>query len=79
MVVSDTKIDRYYFDDSVVRFFESGNSDALAESMYAILTSKELREAMVSRAFGYVAVNNWATRRLEYLRLVDSICRRRGI
>ena len=30
MVVSETKIDRYYFDDSLVRFFESGNPKALA-------------------------------------------------
>ena len=30
VVVSSTKIDRFYFDDSVVRFFESGNADALA-------------------------------------------------
>ena len=29
MVVSDTKSDRYYFDDSVVRFFESGNPEVL--------------------------------------------------
>src|ERR1039458_184132 len=29
-VVSSTRIDRFYFDDSVVRFFESGNVDALS-------------------------------------------------
>jgi len=34
LVVSSTKIDRYYFDDSVARFFESGNADALAEAMF---------------------------------------------
>src|ERR1035438_6606049 len=32
-VVSSTKIDRFYFDDSVVRFFESGNVDALSDAM----------------------------------------------
>jgi glycosyltransferase involved in cell wall biosynthesis len=30
VVVSRTKIDTFYFDDSVVKFFESGNAEALA-------------------------------------------------
>src|SRR5260370_34029132 len=37
MVVSETKIDRYYFDDSVVRFFESGNPQALALALLEVL------------------------------------------
>ena len=75
-VVSSTKIDRYYFDDSVVRFFESGNPDALAGAMFDVLSNDELRRGMVARASEYVARNSWDTRKNDYLKLVDSLCRR---
>jgi glycosyltransferase involved in cell wall biosynthesis len=74
MVVSSTKIDRYYFDDSVVRFFESGNADALAEAMYAVLSNDELRRGLVDRAAEYVSRHSWENRQADYLQLVDSLC-----
>jgi glycosyltransferase involved in cell wall biosynthesis len=77
VVVSSTKIDRYYFNDSVVRFFESGNSDALADAMYDVLSNDELRRAQIARASEYAAQNSWENRRTEYLDLVDSLCDRR--
>jgi glycosyltransferase involved in cell wall biosynthesis len=42
VIVSETKIDRYYFDDSVVRFFQSGNSDALADAMLEVMRGPAL-------------------------------------
>jgi glycosyltransferase involved in cell wall biosynthesis len=74
MVVSNTKIDRYYFNDSVVRFFESGNSDALADAMFDVLNNDELRRGLVARASEYVSCNSWENRRADYLKLVDSLC-----
>ena len=76
MVVSSTKIDRYYFNDSVVRFFESGNSDALADAMFDVLNNDELRRGLVARASEYVSRNSWENRRADYLKLVDSFCTR---
>jgi glycosyltransferase involved in cell wall biosynthesis len=75
-VVSDTKVDRHYFNDSVVRFFESGNDDAMAEAMYEILTNPQMRHDLVKRALEYVSLNSWENRRPEYLHLVDSLCAR---
>jgi glycosyltransferase involved in cell wall biosynthesis len=76
VVVSDTKVDRHYFNDSVVRFFESGNAGALAEAMYDILTNPQMRHDLVKRALEYVSLNSWENRRPEYLHLVDSLCAR---
>jgi glycosyltransferase involved in cell wall biosynthesis len=73
MVVSSTKIDQYYFDGSVVRFFESGNPDALAEAMFDVLSNDEFRRNMVARASEYAARNNWQTRKAAYLNLADSL------
>ncbi len=75
MVVANTKIDRYYFDDSVVRFFESGNSASLAGAMLDVLSNEELRQGLVTRAAEYVSRNSWSNRKAGYLSLVDSLCR----
>ncbi len=74
VVVSNTKIDRYYFDDSVVRFFESGNSGDLAVAMLELLRDEALRHNMVARAAEYAARNSWNQRKGDYLKLVDDLC-----
>jgi glycosyltransferase involved in cell wall biosynthesis len=76
MVVSSTKIDRYYFNDSVVRFFESGNHDALAQAMIEVLSNEALRRSLIAKAAEYVSRNSWENRRHDYLRLVDGLCER---
>jgi glycosyltransferase involved in cell wall biosynthesis len=72
-VVSSTKIDRYYFDDSVVRFFESGNHEAQASAALEVLRNEELRQRMVARGIAYADLNSWNRRKFDYLQLVDSL------
>ena len=77
VVVSNTKVDRFYFDDSVVRFFESGDSNALAQKMLELLRNPDLRREMIARALEYAARNSWQRRKADYLEIVDSICDRK--
>jgi glycosyltransferase involved in cell wall biosynthesis len=72
-VVSSTKIDRFYFNDSLVRFFESGNVDALADAIVEVLENKKQREEMIARASVYATENSWQVRKTDYLQLVDSL------
>jgi glycosyltransferase involved in cell wall biosynthesis len=73
VVISSTKIDRFYFNDSVARFFESGNVDALAEGMFEVLTNDELRVGMIERASAYAKKHSWESRKRDYLLMVDSL------
>jgi len=73
VVVSRTKIDTFYFDDTVVRFFESGNVRAMAEAMLQVMQDKALREALVTNGYQYVDRHSWNARRADYLQLVDSL------
>jgi glycosyltransferase involved in cell wall biosynthesis len=73
-VVSETRIDRHYFDDSVVRFFPSGNVQALAEAMYELLSDKTARETLAARARLYVGRHGWSNHREGYLQLIDGLC-----
>jgi glycosyltransferase involved in cell wall biosynthesis len=77
VVVSSTRVDRHYFDDSVVRFFPSGDHAALAEAMYEVLSDQAGREAMVERAKDYVRRHGWSRHKLAYLDLVDSLAAQR--
>ena len=73
VVASSTKIDRYYFNDSIVRFFPPGDADAMADAMYEVLSNGQLQAGLVSRASEHAALNNWGSRKAEYLRLIDSL------
>jgi glycosyltransferase involved in cell wall biosynthesis len=74
VVVSSTRVDRFYFNDSVVRFFESGNPDALAAEMLTLLRDPVIRKRITSQASQYAAEHCWENRKTDYLKLVDSLC-----
>jgi glycosyltransferase involved in cell wall biosynthesis len=73
VVVSQTKIDLFYFDDSVVKFFESGNAEAMADSMLQVIKNSSMREALIAKGFEYVALHSWDHKKNDYLDLVDSL------
>ncbi len=77
VVVSDTKVDRYYFDDTVVRFFESGNPHALAQAALQLLRNGQASRELTLRASAYAAQNSWESRKADYLALVNDLCVRR--
>jgi glycosyltransferase involved in cell wall biosynthesis len=79
VVVSSTRVDRFYFNDNVVRFFESGNHHALAAAMHEVLTKPELRESLIRNASEYVRLNSWSCHKHSYLELVDSLVERKPI
>lgn len=76
VVASDTRIDRYYFDESVVRFFESGNADALCEAMLEVLSSPAVRARLVAGGKAHVRQQGWSVHRERYLALVDRLAQR---
>lgn len=73
VVVSSTRVDRHYFDDSVVRFFPSGDAAALADAMHELLSNEARSAAMAERARAYVACHGWSNHKHAYLDLVDGL------
>ncbi len=73
VIVSKTKVDTYYFNDSIVRFFESGNEKDLSEAMLALIKDAGMRGKLAGNAKEFVAANSWDVKKHEYLRLVDSL------
>jgi glycosyltransferase involved in cell wall biosynthesis len=73
VLVSDTKIDTYYFNPSVVRFFRGGSVEDLADQMLALITDGAAREQLRRAGIGFVQKNSWASKKQEYLDLIDAL------
>jgi len=75
IIVARTKIDRIYFDESMVRFFEPSNADDLAAAMYELINDKSLRGRLAANASVFAKRNRWTVKKHLYLNLVDGLCR----
>jgi glycosyltransferase involved in cell wall biosynthesis len=73
VIVSRTKIDTYYHDESRVRFFESENESDLANSILLLYRDPQLRKKLTSNASQYLETNNWQEKKRDYLQLVDRL------
>ena len=73
VVVADTKIDKYYFADSVVKFFHSGNEGDLAKSIVQLFKNQDLRNSLIKNAGIYAEQNSWDVKKQIYLNLVASL------
>jgi glycosyltransferase involved in cell wall biosynthesis len=73
VVVSDTMVDKYYFDNSIVRFFQAGDEEDLARCLLNLIQNPESRRLQAEEASRFVDKNDWASKQHEYLDLVDGI------
>ncbi len=72
VLVANTKIDKFYFDDSVVKFFEAENEEDLAKAMLTLLRDPQLRQRLAANGREYVGKNSWEVKKEVYLDLVDA-------
>jgi len=73
VVVAATTIDKYYFNDSVVTFFEPENEKDLARAMLLLSRDKEQRTLQAQRALEFVDQYSWDRNKQEYFNLVDRL------
>lgn len=70
-VISRTKIDEYYFDNSMVKFFEPENESDLARSIVELIHDPEERESLAKKGSEFIKNNNWEVKSKLYL---DVVC-----
>ena len=73
VVISRTKIDSFYFDNSVVEFFTSGDIQSLTDAIMRVVEDKARREELIRHGYEYVDRNSWASKERDYYDLVDSL------
>jgi glycosyltransferase involved in cell wall biosynthesis len=72
VLVSDTKIDRYYFNDSVVRFFPASDESGLAKEMLNLIKDPQLRCDLAKKAIEFVKDYDWETNQSKYLDILKN-------
>jgi glycosyltransferase involved in cell wall biosynthesis len=76
VIASNTRVHRYYFNDSVVRFFESDNVADLANCLLELIGSKDIRDNYVANAKRFVDEFDWSKKESMYLDLVDGLTKK---
>jgi glycosyltransferase involved in cell wall biosynthesis len=77
VIVPNTTIDRYYFNDSVAKFFCANDERSLADAILLLIEQPELRQALIRNADEFVKGYTWEANEAVYLNLVDSLVNRR--
>jgi glycosyltransferase involved in cell wall biosynthesis len=73
VIVPDSRIDRYYFNDSMVKFFKGGDEQDLAQAMLLMIRNVELRHKLAGNALQFVERNNWDLMKIDYFGVIDSL------
>jgi len=73
LIVADTAIDRYYFDDSLVKFFRCGDEESLAAAMLQMIRDPQLRQKFVKNGLDFARRNSWDAHKQAYLDIVDGL------
>ncbi len=73
VVVSKTKIDEYYFDSSIVMFFEPENHADLARCILDLYRDQEKREVLTGMGRQFIEKNNWEIKSRMYLDIVAGL------
>jgi glycosyltransferase involved in cell wall biosynthesis len=73
LIVSETKIDKFYFNDSVVKFFKPDDVNDLAQCMLTMINDETLRKQLAENASKFVEDFDWDTKKAVYLNLIDSL------
>jgi glycosyltransferase involved in cell wall biosynthesis len=75
VIVSSTRIDRYYFNDSVVMFSSSDDDEDLARCILLLAGDEARRSEMVRNGSDFVRTMTWDRHKSRYFELVDSLLR----
>ena len=73
VLAADTAIDKYYFNDSQICFFESGNEEELARSVLYLINNPDVRESIARNGEDRAADFSWEKHKQRYFDLVDSL------
>jgi len=73
VIVPETAVDRYYFNDSVAKFFKANDEQSLADAMLAMINDPEIRKELVRNADEFIRSYTWDQNKEAYLNLVDSL------
>ena len=73
VIVPDTMIDEYYFNDRVAQFFHANDEQSLAEALLVMIKNHHVRERLAKSASEFAERYTWDANKHIYFELVDSL------
>jgi glycosyltransferase involved in cell wall biosynthesis len=73
VIASKTTIHAYYYDESIIQYYDNDDEFQLAEQILRLKNNPELRQSLAENAKRYLEENTWDARKHEYLQLIDSL------
>ncbi|HLV30664.1 MAG TPA: glycosyltransferase family 4 protein [Chitinispirillaceae bacterium] len=73
VIASDTMVHKHYFNEKMVKFFESENAIDLAEKILLLKKNERIRKALIINSLNFMERNNWEKKKTIYLNLVNRI------
>lgn len=73
VIVSNTKIDQFYFNSSMVMFFEPENHRELSKRILELYRDAAKRKQLATKSREFVKSNTWEVKSRVYLDIVDEL------
>jgi glycosyltransferase involved in cell wall biosynthesis len=73
VIVAETRVDKFYFNESVAGFFKPDDIDSLAHCMISIIKDKDMRDRLAHNALAFVADFRWEKKKAGYFALIDRL------
>lgn len=78
LVVAETRVDRHYFNERLLRFFNPGDDADLARAIVAAHRDRQETATRAAEALRFANENDWRVKRAVYLDLVRRLTDGRG-
>lgn len=79
LIVAATDVDKYYFNDSLVRFFRCGDENDLAARMLELIENPSLRSKLARNGLAFAERSDWERAESVYLDIVDTLVPNRSL
>lgn len=71
VIASRTRIHAYYYDESIIQYYDSDDETELASQILRLKNDPGLRKRIAANAKRYAQENSWDARKHEYLEFID--------
>ncbi|MBD3338542.1 MAG: glycosyltransferase, partial [Candidatus Lokiarchaeota archaeon] len=76
VVVSKTKVHRYYLDETIVSFFEPGNIEQLSQNIYSLWQNPEKLDKYAEMGREFIKDNTWDKKKNIYNSIVNNLLKK---
>jgi len=73
IVISRNRCHDYYYNDSMVKFFEPENHSDLAEKVIELAKDDKVRQQQIKRSLEFLKIHGWEETKKKYHKIIDNL------